>query len=806
MNYQAEAQSSSDEEVMENEAEPEQPEYWNVEEEEILEDIGAREDQSIQDNTTKENEYASMQKLVHLTMLFLLLWGSKYGVSSNGLNQLVGYLHYLCTSLGPYTPFAVAQILASFPTTLYMLRKKFCLQGDAFVRYTVCPSCNSIYSSDGQQKFCTHVQFPNHPHRSRRKPCGMSLNKEVVLKNGKKILYPKKVYCYRKLKESLYLSMERKGMLLLCEHWRNRCVPSGCLADVYDGRVWKEFGDFFGQPHNLGLMLNCDWFQPYDFTEYSVGVIYMVILNLPRSLRFKPENVIIVGIIPGPDEPSLTINSFLRPLVTELNELWVSGIRTSENVTLRAALLCVACDLPAAHKVCGFLSHSSCHACSRCTKLFKYDETLNRVIYSGFDYHAARTQNEHKAAGEQWLAASTRAQRETVEKETGSRYTELNRLPYFDCIRFTCIDPMHNLFLGTAKYIMKNIWLSEKHAVLDRKDNTIIHDCVANAIVPTSVGRIPRKILSGFASFSADQWKNWTIIYSVVALHGVIPDRDMKCWKMFVKMCILFCTSLISITDIEEAHTLSFQFGQTVQDLYGEDAVTPNMHLHCHLKECILDFGPVYGFWLFSFERYNGILGGYHTNQKSIEIQVMRRFLSDMSVRYTAVADPIVQEHIDLFAGILDGKVKGSIAEAFSVPSLELPGDATVAMLSLINLPVSPVQPSSLYLTNKMITNLSSYKIKLFDSDDLRYLKISYSYFLPSVDLNNVAASYEMYTSLQMWDELYGSKESRLERHSYIQAHWVKRDGYIDPCSSCQFLSQCDDGICAMVYATPKPT
>ena len=133
MNYQAEAQSSSDEEVMENEAEPEQPEYWNVGEEEILEDIGAREDQSIQDNTTKENEYASVQKLAHLTMLFLLLWGSKYGVSSNGLNQLVGYLHYLCTSLGPYTPFAVAQILATFPTTLYMLRKIFGLQGEAFV-------------------------------------------------------------------------------------------------------------------------------------------------------------------------------------------------------------------------------------------------------------------------------------------------------------------------------------------------------------------------------------------------------------------------------------------------------------------------------------------------------------------------------------------------------------------------------------------------------------------------------------------------------------------------------------------------
>ncbi len=32
------------------------------------------------------------------------------------------------------------------------------------------------------------------------------------------------------------------------------------------------------------------------------------------------------------------------------------------------------------------------------------------------------------------------------------------------------------------------------------------------------------------------------------------------------------------------------------------------------------------GFWLFSFERYNGILGEYYTNNKSIELQLMRKF------------------------------------------------------------------------------------------------------------------------------------------------------------------------------------
>ena len=59
----------------------------------------------------------------------------------------------------------------------------------------------------------------------------------------------------------------------------------------------------------FGLLL-LYWFQPYDCTEYSVGVLYIIILKLPRSVWFKPVNVIVVGIIPRPKEPSVHINSF----------------------------------------------------------------------------------------------------------------------------------------------------------------------------------------------------------------------------------------------------------------------------------------------------------------------------------------------------------------------------------------------------------------------------------------------------------------------------------------------------------------
>ena len=51
---------------------------------------------------------------------------------------------------------------------------------------------------------------------------------------------------------------------------------------------------------NIALMMNVDWFQPFKHSPYSVGVIYLALMNLPHGERYRRENIIVVGIIPGP--------------------------------------------------------------------------------------------------------------------------------------------------------------------------------------------------------------------------------------------------------------------------------------------------------------------------------------------------------------------------------------------------------------------------------------------------------------------------------------------------------------------------
>ena len=114
-------------------------------------------------------------------------------------------------------------------------------------------------------------------------------------KNGSLFPHPKNLYCFKKLSDSLRSLLTRPGFLEKCESWRNRKPTANSMADVFDGKVWKEFLDsdgnaFFSTAGNLGVTLNVDWFQPYKHTNHSCGVIYLVLMNLPREERFKPEN------------------------------------------------------------------------------------------------------------------------------------------------------------------------------------------------------------------------------------------------------------------------------------------------------------------------------------------------------------------------------------------------------------------------------------------------------------------------------------------------------------------------------------
>ena len=121
----------------------------------------------------------------------------------------------------------------------------------------------------------------------------------------------------------------------------------------------------------------------------------------------------------------------------------------------------------------------------------------------------------------------------------------------------------------------------------------------------------------------------WVLYYSLYCLSGILSNEHMELWRHFVLACRLLCKPTLTSDDISLADALLLQFCRRFVNTYGSDAATPNMHMHTHLAECVRDFGTISSFWLFSFERFNGILGGQPTNNRSIELQIMKRFVQD---------------------------------------------------------------------------------------------------------------------------------------------------------------------------------
>ena len=135
---------------------------------------------------------------------------------------------------------------------------------------------------------------------------------------------------------------------------------------------------------------------------------------------------------------------------------------------------------------------------------------------------------------------------------------------------------------------MVTVW-KEKNMLSD-KQLELIQNRVDNFTTPDDIGRLPTKIKSGFSSFTADQWRSWTVLFSLYSLKDILPHRDFSCWQLFVKACYLLCRCQINLQDLKKADNYLLEFLLSFEQLYGKEYCNMNLHLHTHLATCISQY------------------------------------------------------------------------------------------------------------------------------------------------------------------------------------------------------------------------
>ena len=518
----------------------------------------------------------------------------------------------------------------NFPNSLYMAKKMLNIFQPK-MQLAVCSNCHRLhnvkeiiaYKEDGKVATmnCLHEEYPNNSHSHKcNNPLSTLSQKKGVTIPVPRLLYPRP--SIRHQLSMLYQRPDFENMLKLSGIRREDNIYS----DIYDGEIWKTFpfdGNTFFTPDtattHLGLFLNLDWFQPFTYTQHSTGAIYASICNLPRSERDKPENILYLGFLPGPKEVGLErINHYLAPIVDELLELWrgwkvPKTYQCSDGYDIKVALIIGSSDTPATRKLFGH--RSAVMKCHRCEKRSTYSESYRKTHYGRMHEHDEWVTNLadpslHRQYAHEWLQCNSKSSRDAHFKEHGVRWSELLRLPYMDPIRFAVVDPMHCLFLGVAKWIIKSIFINQNK--LSMEQLRIAQKRMDHFDLPSDIGRIPPKIAignEGFSNLTADQWKTFIMIYSTTILWDMLDNDDRKILGHFVRACNLLVARFITEDDLKEAQERLRDMAYLIENTYGPEFITSNIHLALHIPDCCRDYGPIYSFWLFPFERLNGYIG-----------------------------------------------------------------------------------------------------------------------------------------------------------------------------------------------------
>ena len=399
-------------------------------------------------------------------------------------------------------------------------------------------------------------------------------------------------------------------------------------------------------------------------------------------------------------------------------------------------------------------------------KKFPCEAFGTKSDYSGYEKETwvMRTHDVHLQQVSTFDNARTASDHQQNERKYGVRYSELLRLPYFDIVECHVIDPMHNLLLGTGKYLM-TLWKDK--GILTKTQFECIQQEVDATIVPACVGRIPHKISSNFSGFTADQWKNWICIYSTLCLREFLPHDHYQCWMLFQDACCALLQPSISAFQLSIADNKLLEFCQAYETLYGKEKCTPNMHMHLHLCKSVQNYGPVTSFWCFPFERFNGILGRFQKNWISPEQQMAKKFISYQHLFLTDVSSALPEEIREFFDDHVSKCKDISVGEGSLLQTHVDSSDLLEYKKSSICI------PSHVNATEGPMHILYRRYEGLFNPDEVESLGTVYQALYPDITFDHIPMVYESVRELRVFNETIVSSKSKGNYSSAVCANWA---------------------------------
>ncbi|XP_052209223.1 uncharacterized protein LOC127812741 [Diospyros lotus] len=231
---------------------------------------------------------------------------------------------------------------------------------------------------------------------SERNTCPICEEPRWKIDDNKSKWVPHKILRYFPLTPRLKrLFMSKQTTLAMRWHKEKRKEESNILSHPANGEAWKHldllYPDFAQDSRNVRLALATDGFNPFGnmSTSYSMWPVILVQYNMPLWKCMKEPFFMMSLLILGPRAPGKDIDTYLPPLIDELNELWTHGVQTydavtKENFQMKVVLLWTINDFPAYGNLSGWITkrYKACPIC--------YDDPPSRLLRRKIGYLCSR--------------------------------------------------------------------------------------------------------------------------------------------------------------------------------------------------------------------------------------------------------------------------------------------------------------------------------------------------------------------------------------------------------------------------------
>lgn len=465
------------------------------------------------------------------------------------------------------------------------------------------------------------VQIPNNKASLLKKNASMRFTREFILICSKcKTLCNENAMCgkckciIKKQKSNFVVKIPieqqikylvNKNFDIILNHMNRKKINTD-ISDIDDGLLCKKLSKE-NSDIPVTLTMNSDGAPLYKSSKMSMWPIQLYANFLPPNIRFKSENILLCMLYIGEEKPDFT--ELFYPLAMEVNQLQEKKMKFSHNETVYTFVPIVmlgAFDLPARAMASGLKQYSGEKSCVYCLHSGKQvvDHLGQKYIRYVRTNAEVENRNHHGVVS---AIANFKSNNEYGLKNIPPMFLFKN----FDLTNGFVIDYMHNIVLGVTKLLI-NLWLGDhrvtkKKAPISPKNRRILDQRLVKLKPCSYVTRKPRP-LHERGSFKAIEYRYLLLFYLRFALNGLIDNSKIKHFEQLSAATFILLKSKISETEALEASEMLIKFADQFEIIYGQAAVSMNVHILRHYGSSVLQCGPLWAYSMFGFEKNIGTL------------------------------------------------------------------------------------------------------------------------------------------------------------------------------------------------------